>query len=76
MKARQARKIIRYGFGGPTHRVNVYWYRRIYAYIYGHGYHDHRITRAVRIVTRTIATDRSPLGVFSLENYLNRKTLL
>ncbi len=48
MRARQAKKILRYVDGGKMHNLSAYWFRRILGYAY--CFHDdHRILEALRI---------------------------
>lgn len=58
MKARQAKKIMRFASGGRTHKVSLYWYWRLVAF-QALTRVDHRIAEAKRIVSRA---DRQKLN--------------
>jgi hypothetical protein len=61
MKARQARKILRYYNGGKMHKLSRYWFTRLLFYkgrppVLGDndimGWNDHRITKALKVYQR------------------------
>ena len=53
MKARQARKILRYAKGGPIHKCSRYWFTRLLFYGTKPGrWNDHRITEALKVYQR------------------------
>lgn len=53
MRARQAKKILRYANAAKTHKLPRYWYTRLCFYAKKpKGWNDHRITKALKVYQR------------------------
>ena len=65
MKARQAKKIMRFACGGRTHKVSRYWYWRLVDF-YSLTKVDHRIAKANFMRERAKKKDMITLKQFEI----------